>query len=456
MLSVKPLAAGSHGYYVSLVSVNYYTDSKEPPGIWHGKGALEFGLEPGAVVEREHLERLCEGFDPHDPKKKLVWNAGRTDGHAPRSPGLDVTLSVSKSLSIFWALSDEEIQRRVEKIVLTSAKQTLGYLEDYCGVARVGKFGLSHEEVPLLFAMFPQSSSRLNDMQLHIHCLLINATRHADGRTTAIDPTTVFDHQFSAGSIFNVAVAENLRRELGLEVVLKQTGSFVNFELKGISDEAIEHYSKRKTEIDDLIKEQGESRQSASAAMRQVACLETCKGKDERPRSELIRRWKAEAAERFGITPEYLETLHGRVKELSREEKAELREVAFRKGVAALEEQHSHWSLADLHQKVSEAAQGCGLGVADVREVIANKLESPELEILGEARTKKRTIDRDPEKDWKPRHYLDRYQQRITSPAVRQAERALLGAAERIAGTRSESPSGLVERAIKNNDPREG
>src|SRR3954453_8580201 len=126
MLSVKALAAGGQDYYLSLVSVNYYTDGKEPPGVWYGKGALEFGLQPGSVVEKEHLSRLCDGFDPHDPAKKLVWNAGRREGcHAPRSPGIDLTFNCSKSLSILWALSDDETRQKIERIVLSSVKQAL-------------------------------------------------------------------------------------------------------------------------------------------------------------------------------------------------------------------------------------------------------------------------------------------------------------------------------------------
>src|SRR3954452_8897543 len=102
MLSVKPLAAGGEKYYLKMVS-GYYVmeEGKEPPGVWFGKGAPEFGLEPGSVVKKEHLERLSLGFDPHNPERKLVWNAGRTEGRAPRSPGMDITLSVSKSVSIF-------------------------------------------------------------------------------------------------------------------------------------------------------------------------------------------------------------------------------------------------------------------------------------------------------------------------------------------------------------------
>ena len=417
--------------------------------MWFGRGAAEFGLESGSIVEKTHLERLCEGFDPYEPTKRLVWNAGRKDGHAPRSPGTDITLSVPKSLSILWACSDEVTQAQIERVVLNAARQTLAYLEDYCGLARVGKGGLGHEKVPLLFALFPQSSSRLNDMQLHIHCILVNATRHADGRTTAVDPTYLYGHQFAGGAIFNVAVSEGLRRELGIETVRRRTGSFLNFEVAGIPEEAIEHYSKRRSEIDELLADKGLSRETSAAEFRETLCLESRRGKEELPRSVLIEQWRKEAESLFGITPKSLRSLHGRVSELPRWQKGGAREQAFLEGLAELEEQHSHWDLATLHQKIAEHAQGQGVSVADVREVIASKLDSPELEVLGELMTQERTIDLDPGHDWRPRHYVDRYETRITSPAICRAEAALSVAVERLLLAGSLDVSETAEAVIE-------
>jgi conjugative relaxase-like TrwC/TraI family protein len=452
MLSVKPLASGGHNYYLGLVSVNYYLPGEapgEPPGVWYGRGVSEFGLESGAPVEEEHLGRLCEGFHPLN-RERLVWNAGRTGGHAPRRPGFDITLSVSKSLSILWAAADDELKRLIERVVFNAAKQTLSYLEEFGGFARIGKGGLDRDRVPLTFALFPQSSSRLNDMQLHVHCLLINAAVHPDGHSTAIDPTEIYALQRAGGALFNVALTHGLAKDLGIETVQRQTGSFINFEVAGLEDEAlIEHYSKRKAEIDDLLEGLGSSRETSSGEMRDHACLGTRKGKDELPRGELIRKWREELEELFGITPEFCRTLVGRVKEALREEREELREVAFRGGIQGLEEQHSHWNLAAMHEKVSEHAQCRGLSVMDVREVIEHKLGTPELLLQGELRTRRRSIDLAPENDWKPRHYRENFEPRYTTPATLRAERKLLEAAERLANAPGgESPGELVEEAI--------
>lgn len=449
MLSVAALPSGGQGYYLGLVAANYYAGGREPPGIWSGSGVREFGLVPGSVVAVEHLSRLCDGFDPHDPSRRLVWNAGMIAGRSPRAPGTDLTFSCPKSVSILWACSDEETQAVIERIVLHSAEEALGHIERHCGLARVGRLGVRLERVPLTFALFPQSSSRSNDMQLHIHCLLVNATRHADGRTTAIDPTHLYHHQHAAGTLFRVAVAEGLRRHLGIETELKASGRYHTFEVKGIDPQAIEHYSKRSADIVGDLGKKGLTRETSTAGMKELSNKGTRKGKEERPRSELIGEWKAEAARLFGITPEGLRRLHGRVTGLTPYEKGLLREAAFHEGMADLEEQHSHWDIAAVYQKVAEHAQARGLSAGDVRRVVEEKLDGPELIRLGELRTARRTVDESPGNAWKPRHYIDRFEERFTTPAVLRAERRLLAAAERIADAPGdESPPALVKRAI--------
>ena len=90
MLSINALSGGDHKYYLELTNINYYVDGGEPEGQWYGKCRHEFGLE--GRVERDHLERLCQGFDPHDPDHALVRNAGKEE----RKPADDLTILMSE------------------------------------------------------------------------------------------------------------------------------------------------------------------------------------------------------------------------------------------------------------------------------------------------------------------------------------------------------------------------
>jgi conjugative relaxase-like TrwC/TraI family protein len=86
-----------------------------------------------------------------------------------------------------------------------------------CGVARIGAQGQKLKEVPLTFGLFQHSSSRLGDVQLHIHAVCPNLTKHADRRVTAIDPTGFYEHQMAAGALVRASLAHGLS-ELGFQI----------------------------------------------------------------------------------------------------------------------------------------------------------------------------------------------------------------------------------------------
>ena len=78
----------------------YYTAGEEPDGTWFNpKGLL--GLEDGAKVDSGEFRRLYDGFAPDGSDKLVRWA-----GSGNRSPGVDLTFSVDKSVSSLWALVD--------------------------------------------------------------------------------------------------------------------------------------------------------------------------------------------------------------------------------------------------------------------------------------------------------------------------------------------------------------
>lgn len=59
MLSIKKISVGGEEYYLNLAAEDYYLHGGEPPGIWMGTGATEFGLSD--KVDPEHLRSLFRG-----------------------------------------------------------------------------------------------------------------------------------------------------------------------------------------------------------------------------------------------------------------------------------------------------------------------------------------------------------------------------------------------------------
>src|SRR3954463_14147064 len=156
MLSIAALKGGP-GYSRDLTSLNYYTEGGEPLPLWAGTVAKELGLS--GVAEKDHVYRLAAGFDHETGEEKLVRNAGKES----RNPGHDLTFSAPKTVSLAWALGDDEMRKAIEQVQLKAVREALTYLEEKAGFARVGTDGQVLVKCPLLFALFEHGTSRALD-----------------------------------------------------------------------------------------------------------------------------------------------------------------------------------------------------------------------------------------------------------------------------------------------------
>ena len=95
----------------------YYTAGEKPDGTWFNpKGLL--GIEDGEKVDSGHSHRLYSGFAP-DGSRKPVQRAGNPD----RSPGVDMTFSVDKSVSSLWVIVEPEMRERIEAMAVASSRR---------------------------------------------------------------------------------------------------------------------------------------------------------------------------------------------------------------------------------------------------------------------------------------------------------------------------------------------
>lgn len=434
MLSVASLAAGrGPGYYLELCSLNYYAEGGEPPPLYHGEAARELGLS-GVEHDRRVIERLCAGRHP-ETGEALVRNAGKEG----RYVGEDCTFSAPKTVSLAFAMADDHLRDAIRAKHLSAVKQALDFLEAEAGFARVGAQGQRLAKVPLLFALFEHATSRAMDPQLHTHALLINLTRHPDGRYTAIDPSHVYKFQMAAGAIYRVALARGMQ-QLGFEVERRQVGSSIGFEIAGTPKGLVDEFSKRRAEIEAKLKLALGSLDAASPRYKELVALETRRKKDlEKPRAELIAEWQAVGRE-FGVDAETLKCGLKPYIAPSKEERSSRQAAAFREGIDAISEQHAHWSKADLVRALAEHATG-RLSARDVRELAADKLRSPELIDLGDLRTGGKSL--------KTRRYLERHEARYSTPEIKRLEQRMLLDVERLVrGPSTACRKDFVEEAI--------
>lgn len=364
MLSISTIATGS------TQTARYYTEKhgeieryyeKESHGVWVGGDA--FGLN-GKTVGDE-FQNLLDGRRPDG--RPLVTGNGEK-----RRVGYDLTFSADKSVSVLWARADTATRAKMENVFRESVENTLKYIEsdvmNEC--VRRGKGG-AIKEAPkeLVFATFQHGSSRAQDPQLHMHCVLLNMAERKDGTFGAIDPKQVFKEQVLARKMFATEFSTRLARELGVEI--KQTRD--GFRIEGVPENLIKHYSKRKQEIEQEARELGVE----SAHGRERIALNTRDKKQDVGRHDLLESWKTQM-DSHGFTLEQAQKqCLGRKQKLSQN----FDDVA-RKSFADLSQHHSTFTESKLKQKLAENSQGQAT-IEELRQHYKKALAQKEIVALG-------------------------------------------------------------------------
>ncbi|MGD9921430.1 MAG: MobF family relaxase, partial [Pseudorhodoplanes sp.] len=261
---VATIAAGtSAGYY--LAQSEYYLGGNEPPGEWIAAGE-GFGIAIGARVEAELFEHLHAAIGP-DGASLLSNGGSRVD----RVPGYDMTFSAPKSVSVLWALSDEELRQEIEVAQADAVRAAIAVVGCHAGFSRRGRNGLQSESVALNVAAFQHGEARptehgdgrvFADPQLHTHAVILNLARRADDTVGTLDGRRLFAWKMAAGATYHFALASGLQR-IGLSV--SDIGKNGMFEIAGIDAGLAEYFSARRAEIEETLEEAGLTSAAAPA-----------------------------------------------------------------------------------------------------------------------------------------------------------------------------------------------
>lgn len=114
---------GWHERRLLSCTIGILSRRQRAAGIWIATGA-GFGIVDGGTVERELFERLHAATDPGG--KTLLSNGGK---RIDRVLGYDMTFSAPKSVSVLWALCDEELRGRIEAVQAEAVKAAVRVLE---------------------------------------------------------------------------------------------------------------------------------------------------------------------------------------------------------------------------------------------------------------------------------------------------------------------------------------
>ena len=161
--------AGAGRYYTERLP-SYYLDDDEPSGRWWGRGAGDLGL--AGQVDPEAFLAVVAGYDPSTGR-----DLGRRYGDESVR-GYDATFSAPKSVSLLFALGDDQVRDQVIEAHDRAVDAVLAWVETHAHT-RMRHRGhvMCVDAEGIVVGVFRQHTSRKLDPQLHTHAVIANRVR---------------------------------------------------------------------------------------------------------------------------------------------------------------------------------------------------------------------------------------------------------------------------------------
>jgi conjugative relaxase-like TrwC/TraI family protein len=235
--TLKGLGAGR--YYVEKLP-RYYIDAHEPRGRWVGNAAFELGL--AGELDDEHFLTIMDGRDPTRPNRNLGREYGDT---AVR--GFDVTCSAPKSVSVLFALGDDDVRQRVLDSHDRAVEAMVDWVERHAHTRyRIGGEVAVVDARGIVAALFRQHTSRALDPQIHTHVVIPNRVKSPDGRWLALDARLIKRDQRTLSALYHAGLRAELTQHLRVRWRRPENGIA---EMADVPDVVLSEYSSRTEDI---------------------------------------------------------------------------------------------------------------------------------------------------------------------------------------------------------------
>ena len=291
-------------------------------------------------------------------------------------PGYDLTLRPPKSVSVLWAVADDQRRAAIRDAHREAVNAVVDYYERHACYARrpTGERGRIDTD-GMIAAAFDHRTSRAGDPLLHTHVVCANLTRTAEGRWQAIDGRPIYDHAHAAGYLYQAHLRHLLTKTLGIEFGRVHNGYA---EVEGVPRAVIKAFSKRRDEIEEVIAESG----YASARAHQAATLATRKAKEHGLDATAVEdAWRQEAAA-LGFTEAEIAACFDRTQ--STEPAAPNTVFSRLAGLHGLTAQASTFTRQDVVEAIAEFA-GATLDAAEIDRLASQFIASDHVRALAAA-----------------------------------------------------------------------
>jgi Ti-type conjugative transfer relaxase TraA len=272
----------------------YYAEYAQEQGESQGQfydRTGELGID-GKTVSGEEMLNLLHGMSP-DGERALCRNAG-----PEHRGGWDLHYAPDKSVSIVWANASPEQRTQIEEAHARSVTAGLDYMNEHAGYTRTGHAGANLEKAQLVAATFQHSSNRKEQPQLHTHAIVFNVGRtERDLKWRTLESRTFYQAKMASGAIYQAEMAQNMQK-IGFSITKNQNGTF---RLSDVPLQACLAQSERSKDIEQLLANQGLTRETAPAHLKEYLALKSRPRKDYSRISRDFGRWQKEnAANGFG------------------------------------------------------------------------------------------------------------------------------------------------------------
>ena len=310
----------------------YYARTGNPPGRWCGSGLAGLGaganrLQPGAVVTEDAMAAVFgKGHDPltgeplgrsflrQTPTTRVSTSSGPDP--APHTVvGFDLTFTAPKSVSVLWALADDETREQVHAAHRAALQAALEFVEAKVVRTRVGAGGCRQVRTGgMIAAAFEHFDTRATDPNLHTHVVLANKAQSADGGWRSLDGQAVYAAAVTVSELYDVLLADELTRRLPVEWAMRERGARRNpaFELTGIGEDVLAGFSTRAEQIHEAELDWAEDFQAShgrapsrteTTRARQHFALVTRAPKTLHRLTDLFTQWANRARALTGVDP---------------------------------------------------------------------------------------------------------------------------------------------------------